>query len=329
MASALQMSGQAAAVGAQIDGLRDDAYSHIRDLQGLNRSVTTYGSLYSSALAEATDISFASIEKAVSLIENITYETVPTRDLIGGNTSPDYGHVFLSTDLDTIEDKLLSIVASAGSDTVKDISAAFLSDTDIASMESAYLQFKASSLNRLTTILTTYPTADIASNIEWIGLRNAMGVSDFKKKLYVELFKVAQGTAEWAAKNVVNVEELHASFTASYNQFLSSMVDTNVATYKAEVSANIADFTNQIKKAGAEIDINKMKASEKEAELSLKVKQETSRESTYAKHYSSAMGNTLSSLEASIAASQSVAGSYKAILAAQSQRYSDIIIGRQ
>ena len=323
MASAIQMANQAAAVGAQIDDLRDDAYSHIRD------GVTTYGSLYSSALAEATDISFASIEKAVSLIENITYETVPTRDLIGGSTSPDYGHVFLSTDLDTIEDKLLSIVASAGSDTVKDISAAFLSDTDIASMESAYLQFKATSLNRLTTILTTYPTADMASNIEWIGLRNAMGVSDFKKKLYIELFKVAQGTAEWAAKNVVNIEELHASFTASYNQFLSSMVDTNIATYKAEVSANIADFTNQVKKVGAVIDINKMKASEKEAELSLKVKQETSRESTYAKHYSSAMGNTLSSLEANIAVRQSVAGSYKAILAAQSQRYSDIIIGRQ
>lgn len=329
MASAIQMASQASHTGASIDSLKSDIDDQLRDLIEINRDITSYGALTSSFFAEVSDISFDNIDKAINIVENITYDTVPTRSLIDASTEPDYGHVFISPDLDIIEDKLIGLVSSAGSETLKDVSAAFISNANISSIEHAYMNFKRASLNRTTAIIERYTTQSTHANSTWLSDRKSMRESDFKRELYIALFEAAQGTARWAAKNATTIEDIHSSFTASYNSLLSSLVDANVKAYKAEVSSNIANFTAQIEKASAEIDINKMRAEGQQAELKLKVKQENARKDEYIKHYSSAMSSTLNNLDANIATSKSIALGYKATLAAHTQRYGDVVIGRQ
>ena len=63
--------------------------------------------------------------------------------------------------------------------------------------------------------------------------------------------------------------------------------------------------------------------------LNLKIKQENARVSAYTKSYGGAMAATLESLSANVSTSEAIASSYKAVLAVHSQRYGDVIIGRQ
>ncbi len=160
-------------------------------------------------------------------------------------------------------------------------------------------------------------------------LRNGYALTDYQKALYSQLFELAQKTMEWVNRQAINIEELHADFTSSYNSLLSKMVSANVAAYKAEAQANVMNLQNEIIKTDALVDVNKLKAVQKSSELDLQVKQETTRISMYTKHYAEAMRATLDNLDINVGVSRSVAVSYKAMLAAHSQRYSGIVLGRQ
>jgi len=316
-------------IGSLINDLKSDMYSQVNDLERYLHSATVYGDMPANFLAAVTDISFDGIASATDILESAVLELVPTRDLMPNTEEMETGHTFISPQLDLMEDRLIALLNSSGTDTIKDISSAFLSDQDIAAIESAYYEYRQASLNMKTAILNRYATPDMQGNIDWIEIREQFALTDFQKELYSQLFEIAQSTTSWISKQAVAIEQMHADFTSSYNSLLNKLVAANVAAYKAEAEANISNLKNQIIKQDALVDINKMKADQKITEVDLKVKQEMARLSAYTQHYAQAMSSTLENLDINVGVSKAVAVAYKSILAAHSQRYSGITIGRQ
>ena len=99
MATEINMSSQGNAVGKDIDNLKSEVYSQIEKLKGINSTITMYSDYSSSFLADATDLTYDNVEKAVDIISDVTFDTVPTRDLLGSSEEPNYGHTFNSSEI--------------------------------------------------------------------------------------------------------------------------------------------------------------------------------------------------------------------------------------
>lgn len=329
MGTEVNLSGLSSSTNSSIDGLKADVNSTIRDLESYLSSVTVYSDMPSSFLADVTKISFDGIDRAIDIIGDISYDLVETRELMPDSEDMEVTHTFNSPELDAIEGQLLSLISTAGTDNIKNISSCFLSDSDISTIESSYEKQRNIELNFKTSALDMYPTPDTVANTEWIRLRNSYSLKDFKKELYANLFELAQKTSDWVGKQAIHVEEIHADFTSSYNSLLNGLVDANIAAYHAEVKANIANLKNEITKRDAIVDINSMKAKQKTSETQLLVEQESARLTEYTRHYAGAMKNSLASLDTNIGISKAVSGSYKSMLSAHAQRYSGVVLGRQ
>ena len=330
MATEVDLTSLSNATSDKITSIKSDVYSRLSELEGLLNSVAIYPDLPSYFFAELTDISFDEIQRAEDIISTVEFTPIPTRDLMpSGEDTMEKGHTFISPSLDNMENNLVSLLEAAGSDNIKDISAAFLSDDDISKIESSYFDYRQSVSNAYNSLMNKYITADTTPNIDWLMSRNEFIGNDFRKDLYSELFKLAQGTTSWIGKQAINIEELHADFTASNNSLLNKLVSANVAAYKAEVEANIAKLENDITEADARIDINNMKFKQKSGELSLQVRQENERRSAYSKDYATSMKVSTENLSTNVGISKAVASSYEAILASHSQRYSGVVLGRQ
>lgn len=316
--------------GAEIDNLKRDVYSKISDLERFLRDVVTYPGMRKNFLAEVTDITFDGIKKAEDLISTVGYTPVPTRDLMpDSSSSMGKGHTFISPQLDNMENNLVSILVNAGSENIKDISSAFLSDADIAKIEQAYFEYREIAASKYNYLLGKYPTADMIGNMDWLNQKDVFIRNDFKKELYGELFRLAQGTTDWVGKQAIKIEDLHAKFTASYNSVLDKLVAANVAAYHAEVKANIAVLENDIAKANAEIDINTMRFEQRSGELSLSIRQEVARMGAYATNFSAAMSTSMVGLRSNVSTSKSVSDAYASVLASQTSRFSGVVLGRQ
>ena len=93
-------------------------------LLSTSKGISAYNSNINNYIGDIPELTFESIGSALDLIDDIIFTPIPTRDLLPETVEPEFTHTFLSNNLDTIENGIISYVTSAGSEDFKHLNAA-------------------------------------------------------------------------------------------------------------------------------------------------------------------------------------------------------------
>ena len=327
------------------DGMRSSTSNYIEDvakelddkINDIVRSVqrASYGSapindyIPDSLKRKIDDFTYDEVTKAIDLLEDIYYEKVPTRDLMPEDTVAEKGHVFISPALDAIEERLAEIIDSGTTGEVKEVEASMLTQEAIDGLNLYLDSFRAKIDNMKLAMLNMYPTQDISGNEDWLRLISTYFRDDLNSDVYVALADLAQSAYQWAVSKGVTAEQLHSSFTASYNDLVTGMVDANAKAYHAEVMAGISNLENQLTKIDAELDIKSFEIDSQRTEYELNVKQYIGRLDQYVSDYTSDLSTNSAQLATRISGMKAVAEAYERLFTSYSQGFGAVSVGRQ
>ncbi len=268
--------------------------------------------------------------KATTVAQNaLQYTPVASRDLLGAQSGADNTHVWEGEELNVLEDKLIEITQAYSYSEIKNIDGLLIGQALLDSLVEKEQGARSRTMNDAYALLNRYPTANTLGNTEWLETRFGYAVEDGLRELYIGLFDLAQASAKWSMAKQVEIEEIHSSFTASYNKLLDGLVRANIAAYHGEVDANIAKLNANIKKLEAEIQVNDMKSEEMLTEKNLLVEQKNKRLLEYVSSHKNAMSSALSTFYANVDGSKALGDAYRSIAAAYSQRYTSVVLGKQ
>lgn len=275
-------------------------------------------------ISEVGKITFDSYKSVKDLLEEVVYSVVPTQELLETDMQKSKKHVFISDSLDTAESKIVDVLTVAGSGEMKALSGVMLSDAMREALRSGQGLADGRTYNDGLALLRRYQTPDQAGNESWYTEQHARGIEDRDRNVYSVLFSMAQENIKWCYQQGVGIEQLHENFTARYNRLFFDITSANIAVYKAEVQASIAEFEGRLRQIDAEMSVEELKFERDSTEWKLKIDQANGRMNEYVKEYAKSLDVNRVLLGTRIAGGKNVADGYKSIYSAYSSQYSGV-----
>lgn len=273
---------------------------------------------------EIGDITFGNYDGAYDLLKNIHFDPIPQQQLLEYDSIQLRTHVFESVSLDTAENKIVDVLAAAGDGEMKDLNGVLIPqatrDALMAGQE-ANDQFENNEHRRLQNL---YPSADTPANNDWHDYRYRLKREDREKSVFSELFNMAQENIQWGYTNGIKIEDMHADFTIRYCSLIYNITAANIAAYKAEVMANIAEFEAKIREVETHIEVERLKFTRDSAKWGLEIQQANQRIGSYVQYYAGQMGSNLKKLDARIIGGNHVSDGYKSIFTSTGSRMAAI-----
>ena len=276
----------------------------------------------SSKLKDIGDVTFKNYDDIAGILRNIGYTPLPQNtDITKSNASKAKTHVFDSRYLDHAEDAILkyckeSVQELYNQDKTGISASAYTALTQI--QNDVDLANKAVFLQLLPLGLSTQ------SNKDWLSTRADYKKEDRKRTTYIAMIELAQKQVQWAFLKATDVEALHARFTIGYNNTFATLQQTALEIYKAEVSANLLNFENNVKKQDLKLEQEMLSIDIYSSDYDLKLKQSEAILSTYVQEYSSALNINTQNLDTYINNLKNVADGYKSIFTGYASQFSGI-----
>lgn len=310
-----------------IASLQNDLEDKIDDLQDLV-TTTSYSDIPSLLVDTVSSNIANSFGKAIDLIGDLTYTPVDQPDVISIG-DPETTHTYISSELDTMQNNLINLLSSYGSEELKNINGLPIKDSLIAAILDGSNNNKTQVINDCLEMLDRYQAPSTQANKDWLTVHYNWLLDDSISILYKSLFDMAQNSAQWASKTFLSIEALHMSFTLSNNDLLTKLLNSSVTQYHGEIDAQLGILKANIDKINASVDVN---ITEKTAEMEstkLAVSQRNARLEAYVKTFSDSLSTTVQNLDAAIENSIGISKAYQAIATAYASRYSTVVLGRQ
>jgi hypothetical protein len=293
-------------------------------VQDVVQSITWEQMRHNTLIDEIGEITFDNYESVTDLVSNIDFDPLRQQDLIESNIQKSKKHVFISPSLDAAEAAIVEITSKAGSGAYKNLSGVMLSNEIREGLIRGQRLADGRDHNDILAILNRYQSSDHTGNLAWIEEQYGYKLADRDRNIYSTLFTMAQANVEWAFKNGVQIERLHESFTARYNRLYMDITQANIAAYKAEVKANIAQLEGDLAEVDAEMIVAALQFEAESAEWALKVEQANSRMQSYVREYAGKLSKNLKMINTRMVGGKNVTDGYKSIYSAYSSQYSGV-----
>jgi len=277
-------------------------------------------------MPDITNITFDNYENAKDLLDGLVFNPIREKELFDGDIEKYKVHMFISPSLDDAENKIVEILSGAGDDEFKKLSGAMLSTAIRDSLDNKIDQVDDLVHTRLRGLVGGYQTGNTNQNQSWMDTQRNYKRQDRDRTIFKTLFDLAQENIAWAYKNGIKIERLHENFTARYNRLFLDLTAANIAAYRAEVDANIANFEAELRAIVEEIKNDELRFKRDSAEWDLRVRQYNSRLRAYVADYRARLATNLKLLGTRISGGKNVADGYKAIYSAYSGQYSGVAL---
>lgn len=309
--------------------LQDTLELKLQNINEVVQEIEWYGfhpQLYSQAIG---DITFEGMKSVSELVQDLVYTPIAQRQLLAGDYTQRNTHIFNSSSLEVIENKIVSLISSGGVNEVKNLTGVLLTDAIRSALIEGQDKADASLLNRMIALQNLYVSEDQAASLDYLTQRYSLKREDRQKNIFGELFDMAQKNIQWAYTQGIAIEALHADFTIKYCQLSLDLTTANIAVYKADSQAQLADFETKIKKQKTQLEIESLKLDKQSTEYGLRVEQANQRLAEYSQSYANSVATNLRLLEGRIIGSANVTNGYMKILGGYSGQFTGISRGSQ
>ena len=312
------------ATSALLEAAKNEYESKLEGIQDVIDQLSFYRLNTNTLAAEIGEITFQSYASIKNLIDRTSLQVTRESKLLETGIDKHIVHVFEADSLDLMEAKVVAMVSAAGSGEMKNLSGVALSDAMRSTLISGQDNYDGQIRNDAISLIGRYPTANTFGNTVWISEQLDRKAIDRGRNIYSTLFKLAQENVVWAYQQGIEIEKLHANFTARYNRLYLDMTAANIAAYKAEVRGNIAEFEAKLEEIAAQMMIEELKYSKDSTEWELRVQQYNARLQEYVKEYTGKISTNKDRMATRIIGGKNIADGYKSIYSAYSSQYSGV-----
>jgi len=304
----------------EMRSVKSEYETKLDNLQDVAQEITAISPNANLILNEILTIEFTGIDTLLDKVKSIEFLPIQEQQTFDDTLTRTKQRVWQTEGIDQtlneIENKIISIVSTADEGILYSLNAIMIPDALKSILIQAQDKSDQRDLNTFISLANLFPSNDQTANIDWLQSRHDLKRSDRERNIFAELFKLAQGSMQWANKNQLQIHEMHTNYVNQYNNLTFNLTSANIAIYKAESMANIAEFEARLQEINAEYQYATINLERESAEYELQIKQITARLGEYAKQYSSYLGSNFKNLDARITGNKNVADGFKSIFSA-------------
>lgn len=307
-----------------LNDARMDFETSLRRVQDVIYAIDWHKTNPDDIAEEVGKVTFSNYDSAYDLIRNLVFKPLAQRDLLGENTDRARTHMFISPSLDAAEDKITALLSSATGAELHGLTGVWLGDAMRAALLAGQETSDRRDLADNLSLAGRYPTPDLQGNRDWLNTQYGYKRADRERNVYATLFALAQENVVWGYKQGVAIEQMHQSFTARYNRLFLNITAANIAAYRAEFGANIAELEARVRMAASKIVHDRIRFQRDSAEWELRIEQANDRLQTYVSEYASKLSANLQLLTTRVVGGKNVSDGYKNIYGAYSGQFTGV-----
>lgn len=304
-------------LGNQLDDLADEFKAELDRLQATARNIAAYGVSTSMLADEVGKRTFHDLSAAKAKVAAVSFTPLPQKALFDASSNRYKARLWqtqgVPTCLNDIEAKIVSIVATADSDALHNLNAIMLPDTLKLILLAAQEKSDRRDNNTFMSLLTLYSSPDEQGNRNWLTQRYNWKREDRARNVFTDMFELAQANMQWALKANVTVEEMHMEYTSRYNGLIYDITAANIAAYKADILANVAQLELKLKDLDLTLSTEAIIFEKESSEWEMMVKRANEMLAEYLKYYGSCLTVNSKMLDIRIDGGKAAADGYGSI----------------